>query len=911
LIHYSPSATNDAKNDSITKSGNSKTKRQEVEMIHYLRALAARLRGLFGGRRADRDLDDEIETHLRLLTERYVRQGMSEDEAAWAARRQFGNVTLLKEDHREMRGIRFIEALVQDLKYGLRMLRKNPGFTFVAVLTLALGIGANTAIFSVVNAVLIRSLPFSEADRLVTIWETHPDIPQVGPAFPDFEDWRAQSQSFQEMEVYSFRRYGNALLTGHAEPVQVHGALTSARFFAMLSARPIIGRVFLPEEEKRGADQVVILSRSLWLRHFAGAKDVIGKSIQLNGNSFTIVGVIGEQYPPEIDCWLPLSQMDGDDFTNRMNRSISVIGRLNPGVTIDHARREMQAIAERLQQLYPASNKMEGVELTPMRNQMVGNLRTIIWLIFAAFALILLIACANVSNLILARSAERQREMALRATLGAGRGRLVRQLLIESLMLAGLGGIAGLMLARWTIPALRSSLLSVVTGKVPGLETIGVEWHTLAFTFGISLLTGALFGVIPALLVSRADLNQVLKDGGKTAIGGMRRNLSQVLVIAEVALAVVVLAGSGLLVRSLQKLLHVDPGFRADRLLSLKIELPLPQYQKDEQIMGFYRRLMPQLLALPGVQQAAVIDRLPFAASLAVSRFVPEDKPIEPGKERIAQFRAVDHRFFEMMRIPLRNGRLFKEADIGVDDTLHFGRIIINESMARNFFPDRDPIGKRLRSDWGAIFSIIGVVGDIKDLGLDAPVEPEIYFPGVARDSLLLVRTTVAPSTLASAVQQAVISNDPIQPRYEARTVEELLSTSLARRRFSVALLAISASLALILAAIGIYGVIAYSVTQRVNEIGVRMALGAQSHDVIKLIISQGMKPTLGGIVIGVSSALALTRWMKGFLFGVSATDPMTFATIALLLSAVALLACWIPARRAAKVDPLQALRHD
>jgi putative ABC transport system permease protein len=890
-------------------------------IVRLWQELSFIIRRLVHRRRAERELDDEIRAHMEMEAEQNVVDGMSPEEARLAARRSFGSVALAKEDSRAMWGLGALEVLWQDLRYGMRMLLKRKGFTAVAALTLALGIGANTAVFSVINAVLIRPLPFAEADQLVMIWETQPDVRGPVGIYLDFQDWRAQAQSFQGLSAFSNKRQGKAALAGYSETIQARGMLISHDLFPLLGLKPILGRNFLPEEERPANDRVVILSQSLWRRGFANDPGIIGRSVQLNGASFTVTGVMGDQYPLETDFWLPLSHLGSLNLTDRRYHSIQAIGRLKPGVTIEQARREMETINERLRQLYPATNKNIGVELTPLRHHLVGDLRPIVLLVFAAVALILLIACANVSNLLLAQSAGRQREMAIRAAIGAGRGRLVRQLLVESLLLALLGGVAGLALAMCGIPVLRSGLLGIVTETIPGLETIGIDWRTLAFTFGVSLLTGVLFGALPALQISRTDLNQTLKEGGKGSAGIGRRGLSRALVMAEVALAVVVLVGAGLLVRSMNRLLRVDPGFRAGNLLSLKIELPYSRYQKEEQIRNFYQQLTKRIHALPGVEQAALIDRLPFAPSFQISKFVAEGQQPDPGREPITQMRGVDHRFFETMRISLLRGRLFDEeynarnwtsGDDGVG-------VIINDAMARGFFPNQDPVGKRVFMHWGGNkptpVLIIGVVGDIKDLGLDAPVEPEIYFPGVGSEAVLLARTNVDPLGLASAVRQAALSIDPALPLQQARSVEEILDASLARRRFTLNLLGVSALLALLLAAIGIYGVVAYSVTQRAQEIGIRVALGAQAKDVLKLIIGRGIAPVLLGLALGLAGAfalsLALTRLAAGLLFEVRPTDPATFTAIALLLLVVALLACYLPARRGTKIDPLTALKHE
>jgi predicted permease len=864
--------------------------------------------------KTEREMDAEMRFHLEMETEKNIRRGMSEEAARLAAQRSFGGIERTKETYRDFTRFRWLEEVWQDLRYGARMLLKKPGFTSIAVLTLALGIGANTAIFSVIYTVLIRELPFADADRLVTIWETHPDIPRAPATIPEFQDWRAQAKSFQEMAVHS-DRYRNAMLTAGSETVQVQGALVSQNLFSMLGLKPILGRAFLPEEDKPGANKVIILSQALWRQNLAGDQEIIGKSVQLNGDSFTVIGVMGEQYPHDKDVWLPLSHIPAENFTSRSNHSVWVIGRLKPGVTIEEARTEMETIAARLQIAYPEFNKNIGVELMPLRNQLVGNLRPIVLLLFAAVALILLIACANVSNLLLAQSAGRRKELALRAALGAGRGRLVRQLLIESLLLALLGGIAGLLLAKWSIPPLRSGLLGIAPAKIPGLETIGIDRITLAFTFGASLLTGLLFGVLPALQVSRIDLSHALKEGGKGSAGVGRRNLSRTLVVAEVALAVIVLAGAGLLIRSFNRLLQVDPGFRADHLLSLKINLPPSQYQTDEQVSSFYQKLQPLIRALPGVQQVAMINWLPMGPSLAADPITTDGQWPEPGKDPIAQFRGVDQCFFELMQIPLRSGRHFDETDM-----LNNPRksVIINETLARRFYSTQGPVGKPIYTrgpqNKPLAFNIIGVVADIKDLGMEAPVEPEIYWPGVSREAVLLVRTTAEPLSLAPEVHQAVLSIDSALPLQLARSVEEILYTSHAHRRWAASLLSVIALLALVLAAIGIYGVVAYSVTQRTQEIGIRMALGAQASDVLQLIIGRGIAPALLGIAFGLAAALALshliTNLAPGLLFEVRTTDPATFVTITLLLVVIALAACYLPARKATRVDPLVSLRQ-
>jgi len=889
--------------------------------LRQLRGWLVRFFGLFHRQRREREFAEELESHLAFHIEDNLHAGMSPEEARRRALIKLGGVTLTQERYREQRGLPMLETRIQDLRFGLRMLRKNPGFSLIAILTLALGIGANTAIFSVVNAVLLCDLPFADAERLVLLWETYPDIPKVGPSYLSYQDWHAQAQSFVDLAVHS-DRLRNAMLTGANEPEQVQGAMVSHNLFSLLGVKPLLGRTFLPEEDQPGHNQVVLLSSALWRHSFASDPNIIGKSVRINDTSFTVIGVLGAQYPLEMDVWLPLSRLDAGSFTNRaVHATSAVIGRLKPGVTMQQANREMRGIAAQLAQRYPATNGTSSIVLLPLHQHLVGNVRPVVLLVFAAVALILLIACANIANLLLAQSTGRRRELALRAALGAGRGRLVRQMLTESLLLALCGGLAGLLLARACLPLLRSSLLGTVTGQIPGVEAIGIDWPTLAFTFGATLLAGVLFGVLPALQLSRINLNQALKEGGKNSTGAGQRDLSRPLVIVEVALAVIVLIGAGVLVRSFNKLLQVDPGFRTNHLLSLKIELPQTLFPREDDRRNFYRRLMPQIQALPGVEGAGLIDRLTFAPTLAISKFVAEGQQTEIGKEPLTQMRGVDHRFFTMMKIPLRSGRYFDEADLenmrdGLADN---NPVIINETMARRFFPNQDPVGKRIFMHWGATkptpVLIVGVVADIRDVGLDKLPEPEIYWPGMDRQSLLILRTSVEPLSLAATVRQTLLSLQPQMPAAQPRTVEDLLTASLARRSFTVRLLSAMGMLALVLAVVGIYGVVAYSVTQRTQEIGIRRALGAQTADILQLVIRRGLTPALLGILVGLAGAFVLSGWLtsltEGLLFEVRATDPVTFAVIGLLLACVALLACYIPARRATKVDPMIALRHE
>jgi putative ABC transport system permease protein len=807
---------------------------------------------------------------------------------------------------------RLEDEMIQDLRFGLRMLLKKPVFTLIAVLTLALGIGANTAVFSVVNSVLLRGLPFKDSDRLVTITETHPELPRLPCATPDFKDWQQQAQSFEGLAAYSSKSMRDLVLTDAGEPEQLQGTCITQNLFPLLGVSPAVGRNFLPEEEQSGSDRVIIISYDLWQRRFAGNPDISGSQIRLNGESHTVVGVTrqGAQLPLETDIWLPISRLRPEEINNRVYHTLEVVGRLKSGVTVEQARAEMESIAGRLAQAYPATNKTIGAQLTLLHEQMTGNVRPALLALFGTVAMVLLITCVNVSNLLLARAASRQKEVALRAALGAGRLRLFRQFLTESLMLALLGGVCGLLLAIWLAPLLRAVLPAVAPDQIPGLNNAGIDMRVLGFTLVTAMTAGILFGIIPGLQLSRLDLNQALKESGKSSAGRSRRRATRTLVIAEVALAMVTLIGAGLLVRSFQQLLQVDPGFRSDHLLSAQLMLPATKYQQYSQVKDFHQRLLTNIASLAGVDQVATIDNFPLASSNAKTRFAIEGVPLpDPGQFPVAQIRGISPHYFDVMKIALRSGRSFTEDDIVNNRNFY----IINETMARRYFSGEDPVGKKIvmgvLSPTPTVVPIIGVVADVKDLGLDAPTEPEIYYPGFNNQQLLMIRTTGEPATVAASVRQAVKATDSEQPLYEIRTMEETVSASLAGRRLSAMLTGLFALVALLLAEIGIYGVISWSVTERTHELGIRLALGAKAADVFKLVIGYGMKLVLIGVGIGLMASLVVTRLIKSLLFGVSAFDPVTFAFIALLLIITALLACYLPAHRATKVDPMIALR--
>ncbi|MBO0861126.1 MAG: ABC transporter permease [Chloracidobacterium sp.] len=809
---------------------------------------------------------------------------------------------------------RLEDEMFQDLRFGSRMLLKNPSFTALALLTLALGIGANAAIFSVVNAVLLRQLPFAEPDQLVSIAETHPEIPRIEVAAPDFEDWQKQARVFKDMAAWSFKDWGKLALTEAGEPEQLQGTCVTPNLFPLLGVRPALGRNFLPEENQAGRDRVAIVSYGLWRRRFAADPTLVGRAIRLNGENHIVVGVMPQdaQFPFDTDVWLPLSQLGTDSLTNRVRHPLEVVARLKAGVTVGQARAEMEAIAARLQQAYPATNKTFGVTLGQLHEQLTGDLKPALLALFGTVGLVLLITCANVANLSLGRATERHREVAVRAALGAGRRRLFRQFLTESLLLAWLGGASGLLLAFWSLPLLRSALPSATTDQFPALKTVSLDPRILGFTLLVTTMTGALFGLIPAFQISRLNLNQTLKEGGKASAGGARRHAGRELVIAEVALTTVALVGAGLLLRSFQRLTHVNPGFRADHLLTAQLTLPNAKYQNYEQLKRFHQRLLPRVTTLPGVEGVATINNFPLTASNDKTRFAIEGAPRPaPGQFPTAQERAVSSDYFRVMGIALKSGRAFTDDDlINNRDVL-----IINETLARRYFPNEDAVGKKLVM--GVMFPnpvevpIIGVVADVKDLGLATPVEPAIYSPGFSNHPLLMIRTTGAPAAIAAAVRQVVSTTDSERPVHRIRTMEDALSISLDQRRLSALLTGFFAALALLLAAVGVYGALARTVSERTREIGVRMALGAQPGDALKLVIGQGMKLALIGLAVGSAASLLAARAMKSLLFDVGTSDPITFAVIALLLACTTLLACWIPARRATKVDPVVAIRSE
>jgi len=807
-----------------------------------------------------------------------------------------------------------MHTLWQDLRYGARMLLKKPGFTLIAVITLALGIGGNTAIFTVVGAALLRSLPYKSPESLYHLWESTPqkEFGQREFSYPDFQDYQ-QNRVFEEIAAY---RGGGGILTGRGEPELVMAPAASANFFSMLGVEPLIGRLFRPGEDKPGAERVAVLTYGSWRRRFGADAGIIGQSLTINGAGYTVVGVLPASFQFALrpaDLWLPYQPTEAQRAARFMHGT-NLIGRLKSGVGVEEARAEMSAIAGRIERDHNQSHAGTGIKIVPMREQLVGDVKPILLVLLGAVGFVLLIACANVASLLLTRSLARQKEVALRAALGAGRWRVIQQLLTESALLALLGGAAGVLVASWGVGALVAALPEDQLNALPFLKSLRIDAGILAFAFALSLLTGIVFGLAPALQATRADLYESLKEGGRAASGGARHRLRGALVVTEIALAVVLLAGAGLMMKSLLRLLRSDVGFDPHNLLTMTVALPASKYGDPNRRAPVYERLMERLESLPGVIGAGAVDILPLLGG-NTTRFNVEGDPIPPpGQEIEANIRVANESYFQTLGVPLVKGRLFDERDKADAP----GVVIINKGLADRIFAGRDPIGRRL--SYTGINStpdqIIGVVGDVKITGLDQAIKPVLYYPYRQSASLaasLVVRTIADPAALVNAIRNECRALEPDIATFNARTMEEMISDSPASfmRRFPALLIGVFAGVALLLASVGLYGVVSYSVNQRTREIGVRMALGARASDILKMVLKQGLALASVGLVIGAAGALALTRLLGAMLYEVSATDPATFALVSAALGVVASLACYIPARRATKVDPMVALRFE
>jgi len=811
-----------------------------------------------------------------------------------------------------------IADLWQDLRYGARMLLKQPGFALVAIFTLALGIGANTTIFSVVNAVWLRPLPYPAAEQLALILQRNTKTAGRANALApgNYFDLRQRNQSFEQMAAFGSKDFN---LTRAGEPERLTGQLVSAALFPLLKTQPGLGRVFTEADDQVGAARVVILSHGLWQRRFGGQADIVGRALTLDEQRYTVVGVMppGFAFPEKrTELWAPIA-IATDEVNDRVSFYLNVIARLKPGVTLEQAQVESDVVANNLAQAYPKSNTDLGFSVVSMREQMVSGFKQSLLVLLGAVAFVLLIACVNVANLLLARAAVREKELAVRAALGAGRRRLIRQLLTESTLLAFCGGALGLLLAVWGSKALK--LISPSgQGAVPRLDEAGLDFSVLGFTLGIACLTAVVFGLVPALQISRPDLQHTLKEGERGSSGAAGQRLRGMLVIAEVALSLVLLVGAGLLIRSFLRLQNVDPGFKPEGLLTLRIEQSADKAKDLTRAVSFHQQVLERVRNLPGVESASVVNNAPIAAPGMRSALVFEGKPAPaPGQLQIANNRVISPDYFRTLSAPLVKGRL-----LSAQDTLEAPPVaVINQAMARRFWGEEDPVGNRFRpaamNAPGPWLTVVGVVGDIRQGGLNFDSFPEFYRPFTqehqtfARPRTLIIRTNLDPLSLAAAVKNQIWAVDKDQTINDVRTMEEIVTRSLSARRFNLWLLGAFAALALALASVGIYGVISYAVSQRTREIGVRIALGAQPRDIIRLVVKQGILLTLSGIALGLLAAFALTRWLESLLFGVSKTDPLTFTSVALLLTLVALLACFIPARRAVRVDPLIALRGE
>ena len=804
--------------------------------------------------------------------------------------------------------------MLKDIRYGLRSLIKHPTFTAIAIITLALGIGANTAIFTVVNAVVLRPLPFQDPERLAMIWTTKDSNPEQSLSFADYNDLKSQTKTFSAVGAAS--PLWNFTLTGQGEPEPVQGMYVSANLFELLRVTPALGRGFTNDEDRVGGTPVVVLSHALWQRRFGGDPNIVGKSISVSGTSATVIGVMPQTFQlldPASELWLPLSQ---NQFASsgRQVRLLSAIGRLAGDIKPAGASAELSSIATQWAAQYPESNSGVGMRVVPLHQQVTGKIRPALLLLLGAVGLVLLIACANIINLMLVRSAARQKEIAVRATLGAGRMRLLRQLLTESVTLAVLGGGAGILLGAWGVQA----LLALNPIPIPRYNKIGLDLTVLGFTLSASILTGIVFGLAPAWQSLKFDLHTALKEGGRVAIADTRqRRLSGLLVIAETAMAMILLIGAGLLLRSFARLLDVKPGFVTGNVLTMQVGLPNASYQQPQKRVAFLKQLEATLAAAPEVSSVGFVTRLPLMSALNnVTTFLAiEGRDVAPGDRPEIDFRRASTGYFQTMGIPLLAGRLVTEQDIANNT----GAVLINEALAKRFFAGEDPIGKRIstavssgqQTQWQ---TIVGVVGSVRHLGLDVEPRPEIYYHTNTVPPfgpVVVIRTTSDPQRLISIARAKVREIDRDVPITNVNTMEQLVAQSVAQRRFGMFLLGIFAVLALVLSAIGIYGVVSYSVARRTAEIGVRMALGASATDVLKLVLKNGMTLALIGVGIGVAGAFAVTRLMVTLLFEVKPTDVATFAIVSVGLILVALLACYVPARRAMRVDPLVALRYE
>ena len=879
-----------------------------MRLEHWFYTVPLRLRSLFRRGQVEAELNEELRYHLERQIEVNTAAGMSVEEARYAALRAMHGLDQRKEECRDMRRVRLIEDLWRDFRFSLRSLLKRPGFTAIALLALALGIGANTAIFSLVNAVILQPLPYRDPDRLISVYGTRNRSTQgsVGPT--DFLDYRSQNKTFEQ-----FAASGSMMLpmnlTGSGEPERLNASIITGNYFDTFGVRPALGRGFSLENEKTGQDHVTVLSHAFWQTRFGGDPNIVNKTINLDGKAYEVLGVMPAEVvlPQPAQLWVPINFDADPEMKMRNARFLRGIGRLKEGVTLDQAQTDTDLIAAQLEQQYPDSNTGWSLRLIPLREILVGGSRTMLFILFGAVGFVLLIACANVANLLLVRAAARQKEIAMRTALGASRLRIIRQMITESLLLAIFGGALGALLAVAGVKL----LVSLGEDNIPRTANVKIDATVLAFTLLISLATGLLFGLAPAIRTMKENLVDALKDGIRGGSEATVKNRTRsLLVVFESAIAVMLLIAAGLLIRSLVALQNVDPGFDPNNVLTLRVDLPRQKYNTPEKASNFFEQLETRVAGLPGVEAVGLITDLPLSGE---ARDMPYRVEGRPATSDIAfvDFRRVNKNYLSAMRIPLRRGRNFTEQEVRQSDKA----IVVSQAFVDSVFPNEEALGKRLII-WSGIrnepYEIIGIVGDTRYQSLQGEPSATMYVP--TRELLfvnLVIRTQGDPLSLVGGVRKEVNALDPDQPIAAIRPMTEWVAMSAAGARYRTTLLGLFALLAMILAATGIYGVMSYSVAQRTQEIGVRMALGARPLDVLKLVVRQGMMLALIGVIVGLAGALALTRVMSSLLFGVTERDPITFVAVAALLIVVAFISCFVPAHRATKVDPLVALRYE